>query len=378
MPPINILYVTVKGLRFNKSQQLGLYVRRFSTGEFGCHVATYKDLDEARNLAALGVGVHRIAGLREWRRWSAFVRRPATIRDLCRIVRERRIDIVHSFQTSSAPYALAVTRRTGIPHVVQFRNTYDDRGHYLRYGLHRARVLLALSDTMMERFVSLAGVKARRDQRRVVIPNGIDVEEYRGRGLTRNVRQDLGLAPDQPVIGIVGTLSPRKDPLLAIEVARRVARLRPEARFLFVGGFSDDQFRRQVEGRIEELGLAGACILAGRQEEAAPWFRAIDLLLHPAWREGHAKVFNEAMVFGRPIVTSRIPGSVDVVEDGVNGLLCGPGEVAAFAAAVESLLAAPALRMEMGEAGRRRVETRFSSERSLDMLAELYAQVAGG
>jgi glycosyltransferase involved in cell wall biosynthesis len=321
--------------------------------------------------------VHHVAGLREWKRWSAILRRPVTVRELCRVVREHRIDIVHSFQTSSAPYALAVSRRTGIPHIVQFRNTYDDRSHYLRYRLHKARVLLALSDSMMARFVDLAGTAARRDQRRVVIPNGIDVEEYRRRGLAGNVRQVLGLAPDQPLIGIVGTLSPRKDSLAALEVARLVAPSRPDARFLFVGGFSDEEYRRQVAERIEALGLAGSCILAGHQEEAAPWFRAIDLLLHTAWREGHAKVFNEAMVFARPIVASRITGSVDVVEDGVNGILCEPGDVAGFAAAVESLLSCPARRMELGEAGRRRVETRFSAERSLNLLADLYENVAG-
>jgi glycosyltransferase involved in cell wall biosynthesis len=378
VPPIRILYLTVKGLRFNTSQQLGLYVRRFCAGAFRCHVATYKDLNEAAQLTSLGVGVHRVAGLREWKRWSAILRRPATVRELCRVVREHRIDIIHSFQTSSAPYALAVSRRTGIPHIIQFRNTYDDRSHYLRYRLHKARVLLALSDSMMARFVALAGAAARRDQRRVVIPNGIDVEEYRRRGQARNIRQDLGLAPDQPVIGIVGTLGPRKDSLMALEVARLVARHRPEARFLFVGGFGDEEYRRQVIAKIDELGLGEVCILAGHQEEAAPWFRSIDLLLHTAWREGHAKVFNEAMVFARPIVASRITGTVDVIEDGVNGILCEPGDAAAFATALDSLLASPARRMEMGDAGRRRVETRFSSERSLNMLADLYTQVAGG
>ncbi|HZI94780.1 MAG TPA: glycosyltransferase family 4 protein, partial [Patescibacteria group bacterium] len=344
MPTTNILYLTVKGLRFTSSQQLGLFVRRFSSGRYRCHVATYKPLDASGELAALGVGAHQVPGLREWRRWSAIWRRPATLRALQRIVREHDIHLIHSFQTSSAPYAMTLSRRTGVPHIVQFRNTYNDRAHYMRFGLHRARVLLTLSDTMMERYVDLVGTAARRDQRRVVIPNGIEVDEYRRRGLARDVRAELGFKPEQPVVGIVGALSSRKDSLLSIDVAARLRAAGIEAKFVFIGGFSDEQYGRRVVETIERLGLKGTCILAGHQPDAAPYFRAMDLLLHTAWREGHAKVFNEAMVFARPIVTSRITGTVDVIEDGSNGILCEPGDAGAFAEAVASLIGSPARR----------------------------------
>ena len=378
MSQINILYLTVKGLRLNTSQQLGIYVRRFSSGGFGCHVATYKTLDTAPELARLGVGMHRVAGLRDWRKFSTIVRRPATMWALRGIVREHDIHLIHSFQTSSAPHALGLSRLTGIPHIIQFRNTYNGAGHYLRYKLHKARILLALSESMMEQYARLVGAKARPDQRRVVIPNGIDVDAYRLRGHAGNVRADLGLSPDQPIIGIVGRLSPRKDSVLALEVARRIAGTRPDARFVFVGGFSDEEYRAQVLARMREAGLENTCILVGHQEDPAPWFRAFDILMHTAWREGHAKVFNEAMVFGKPIVASRIAGSIDVIEDGVTGYLCEAGNAGAFTEALLSLLGSPSRRMEFGEAGRRRVETRFSSNRSLAMLAELYQQSLGG
>jgi len=340
-------------------------------------VATYKRLDEADALSSLGVATHRVRGLRGWTRWDAILRRPATLAALTRIVRAGGVDIIHSFQTSSAPYAMALSRRTGVPHIVQVRNTYDEAGHYLRFGLHRAAVLLMLSDSMMERYVRLAGDRARPDQRRVVIPNGIDIAAYRRRGATRDVRAELGIDGARPVIGIVGLLSSRKDSLLGLEVARRVVDARPDALFVFVGAYADEAYRRSVETRVRDLGLAGNCMMVGHQADAAPWFRAMDLLLHTAWREGHAKVFNEAMVFGRPIVASRITGSVDVIEDGVNGLLRPPGDAAAFADGVLSLLQTPRRLEEMGEAGRMRVEARFSSERSLDLLAGLYEDVAG-
>ena len=377
MSQINVLYLTVKGLRLNTSQQLGIYVRRFSDGGYECHVATHKQLDAAPELERLGVVTHRVKGLRDWRRFSAAIRRPSTLWTLSRIVREHDIHLIHSFQTSSAPHALALSRITGVPHIVQFRNSYDSAGHYLRYRLHRAEVLLALSESMMEQYTRLVGASARPDQRRVVIPNGIDVDAWRQRGHALSIRSRLGLPPDQLVVGIVGRLSSRKNSLLALEVAHRVVGRYPDVRFLFVGDFSNDEYRARVLARIRERGLEKVCILAGHQEDAAPWFRAFDILLHTAWREGHPKVFNEAMVFGKPIVASRIAGNIDVVDDGATGYLCEPGETGAFTQALLNLISSPARRVEFGEAGRRRVETRFSSIRSLDTLDGLYRQVVG-
>ena len=375
---LNILYVTVKGLRLTSSQQLGLYVRRFSTGGFRCDVATYKTLDEAGELQQMGVGMHRLPGLRGWRRPAAFLRRPATLRALAGIVRERDIRLVHSFQTSSAPYAMALSRRAGVPHIVQVRNTYDSAAHYLRFGLHEARVLLMLSDSMLQHYRDLVDGRARPDQRQEVIPNGIDIAAYEQRALGRDVRRELGIAPDAPVVGLVGALSERKDTLLAVEVAALVRAARPDVRFLFAGDWSDAAWRARVMERVTALGLSQVCLFAGFQAEMAPWYRGMDLLLHTAWREGHPKVFNEAMVFSLPIVSSRIPGSRDVVADGETGLLCDTGNAPEFARAVGRLLDSDGLRRQMGAAGRLRVARHYSAEASLDRLAELYRDVAAG
>ncbi len=373
---LNILYLTVKGLRLTSSQQLGLYVRRFSNEAFRCDVATYKPLDDADELRRLGVGLHRVRGLREWRRPDAILMRPLTLRALSRIVRERSIHVVHTFQTSSAPYGLALSARTGVPHIAQVRNTYDAAAHYVRFGLHKAEILLMLSDSMMQHYRTLVNGHARADQRQVVIPNGIDIEAYEKRASERNIRAELGIGKGVPVVGLVGALSERKDTLLAVEVAARVRARQPAVRFIFVGGWSDESWRARVMARVGELDLAGVCHFAGYQEEAAPWYRAMDLLLHTALREGHPKVFNEAMVFSLPVVSSRITGSRDVVDEGVTGLLCEPGDAEEFSGAVCSLLESEPLRRRMGAAGRLRVSQHYSARSSLDRLAELYRDVA--
>jgi glycosyltransferase involved in cell wall biosynthesis len=83
------------------------------------------------------------------------------------------------------------------------------------------------------------------------------------------------------------------------------------------------------------------------------------------------------MACGLPVAATRVPGHVDVVEHGATGLLAAPGDPQALGLAMADLLADPARRSAMGEAGRRRVEERFAASRMAAETADLYRAVAG-
>jgi L-malate glycosyltransferase len=83
----------------------------------------------------------------------------------------------------------------------------------------------------------------------------------------------------------------------------------------------------------------------------------------------------EAMCFGCPSVATRVGGIPEVVEDGVSGVLVAPGDAAALARAVETLIADPARRIALGEAARRRAHERFSAEIIVPRYEALYRRV---
>jgi type III pantothenate kinase len=94
--------------------------------------------------------------------------------------------------------------------------------------------------------------------------------------------------------------------------------------------------------------------------ELGPYYERAAVVACPSRREGYGVVAREAMAHGRPVVASAVGGLLDAVEDDVTGLLVPPRDAAALRAALERLLADPALRARLGDAARTRARDRFS------------------
>ena len=111
--------------------------------------------------------------------------------------------------------------------------------------------------------------------------------------------------------------------------------------------------------------------------EASRLLSALDLYASASRKEGLPLAILEAMACGLPIVATRVPGHVDVVEQGATGLLVMPDDHRELGQAMLDLLADPRRRAEMGAAGQRRVEERFSASRMAAETADLYRATAG-
>jgi glycosyltransferase involved in cell wall biosynthesis len=97
----------------------------------------------------------------------------------------------------------------------------------------------------------------------------------------------------------------------------------------------------------------------------------------PTWREGFSNVALECGAMELPIVGAAVPGVVDAIHDGVNGLLVPARDAAALAAALQRYLADPKLRARHGAAGRRLVTTEFRPEPIWEAIAETYEELLG-
>jgi glycosyltransferase involved in cell wall biosynthesis len=106
--------------------------------------------------------------------------------------------------------------------------------------------------------------------------------------------------------------------------------------------------------------------------ELGPWYERAAVVVVPSRREGYGMVAREAMAHGRPVVATAVGGLVDAVEDGVTGVLVPPGDVAGLRAALERLLADPALRSELGRAARARAIARSSPEAYAEAVRAAY------
>lgn len=271
----------------------------------------------------------------------------------------RDFDVLHANFSHDHALALVATAGQEGPRVVRTvhsSRSLEDRG--LQGVVHRRTDgVIAVSEAharlLRERFrVSPDRVLAVRGavDPRAFSPDGPDL------------RDELGIDADAPVLGIVSRIKPNRRHAELLDAFRVVAGRLPAARLVVVGrGEGLDDLRAQVA----RLGLAGSAIFAGyrRGAELAAAYRTLDAKVMLAeGNDGTCRALLEAMACGRPGIAYRFGAPAEAILDGATGRLVEEGDVAALAAAVEQVLAHRERARAMGAEARARMQALYTEE----------------
>ncbi len=199
--------------------------------------------------------------------------------------------------------------------------------------------------------------------------NGVDMARFSPGPST--VRRKCGFSARDLVIGFVGRLTRDKglpELVQAFEVIRCVE---PMAKLMLVGWFdaAEDHVDRHLRTAIEHHPQIR---VTGFVPDPADYYRAMDLMVLPTWREGFPNSVLEAAASGVPVITTHSTGSRDSVVPEVTGLLIPPGYPEAIIEAVLTLLRDPERRKRMGGAARAWVMRHYADERVLELTVEFY------
>jgi glycosyltransferase involved in cell wall biosynthesis len=300
---------------------------------------------------------------------------PRAVARLARALRGLAPDIVQSHGARSNFYARLAARLAGVRVAVStVHNTLADYPvSAARLGVYRAMDRLTLPLTT--RVLCVAAALARDyPGRSVVVRNGIDLDDFdpvAAGPAARALRQTL--APDGgPLVGFVGRLTPQKDPLAFVALIAGVRRARPDVHGVIVG---DGPLRAEVERAVGAHGLGASCRVLGARDDVAAVLAALDAFVLTSVSEGFPFVILEAMALERPVIATAVNGVPEIVEAGVTGVLVERGAGAALARAVLDTLADAERARAMGEAGRRRVQARFTASRMVTETEALYRDV---
>ena len=200
-----------------------------------------------------------------------------------------------------------------------------------------------------------------------VVHVGIPVEQFTPCG------NGNGRAPAVPTILYVGRLVPEKGQAVLLEA---VARLREEGREVRVKLAGEGELRPHLEGCCRELGIADCVTFLGpvSQERIRDLYGEAAIFCLPSFAEGVPVVLMEAMAMGLPVVTTRIAGIPELVEDGAGGVVVAPGRADELARRIAALLDDPGKRHELGAAGREKVLAEFDAEGSAAQLHDLFTE----
>jgi phosphatidyl-myo-inositol dimannoside synthase len=154
---------------------------------------------------------------------------------------------------------------------------------------------------------------------------------------------------------------------------RNVVKALPDAHYVVIGGGDD---RPRLERLAVETGVAQHVIFLGYKTDAEvrKYYESCDIYVMPSSQEGFGLAFLEAMAFAKPVIGGCHGGTCDIVLEGVTGFLVKRGDLKSLEQTLLKLLANDKLRIEMGNAGRQRVEEFYTFERFRDRLGALLSQ----
>jgi len=301
---------------------------------------------------------------------------------LVRILREQRIDLVHTHRYKDTVLGLMAARIAGVPHAVRTMHGLPEpmkRWAHLKFGLYEALEKVALrfwADQVIAVSKDMAGILRRSGypaDRITHIHNGIDVGAVRPLRSRQEVRRELGVEPETYLIGAVGRLSPVKGHANFLRAARLVLHKQPRAKILIIG---DGPLNAELRAMATELRIDGACIFAGHRTDVHDLLPAMDVFVLPSLSEGIPMALLEAMALGTPVVATAVGGIPEVVSHRVNGLLVHSGDERALSDACVALTVDRDLAGRLVANGRRTVEQAFSCTQNGQALTRVYTEVA--
>ena len=172
---------------------------------------------------------------------------------------------------------------------------------------HQADYLMACSNEAGKR---LYGEKACRKSNYIFLPNAIDTDKYRfSKETAESYRKTLGLQ-GKFVIGHVGRFHEAKNHMFILEIFAKVLERRSDAVLLLVG---DGELRKEIEHKIQELGIENKVVLTGSREDVPQLLQAMDIFVFPSRWEGLPMTVVEAQAVGLPcLISDKITTDVDL------------------------------------------------------------------
>jgi glycosyltransferase involved in cell wall biosynthesis len=342
---------------------------RLDPARFESVVCTYADAEpspgaalpqgpatlQAASIPLFALGRRSRGDVSAWRRFAA-------------LVREQRVDVLHSHKFGPNTYAAFFGRLLRIPVVVCHEHTWSYAGDRRRQWLDReligrsADAFVAVSQRDADRMVSVERV---RSDVIVTIPNGVPL---RPPGDGTQFRRELGIDPDAPVVGALGHLRPQKAYGVLVRAAAVLRDRHPGLRVVIVGQHDDPS----VPALVSELGLEETVLMPGLRTDVADVLASFDIAVNSSDFEGMPLSVLELMNAGCPIVATRVGGVPEMLEDGRAGTLVEPGDPAALAEAIDGLLGDPPRAAALAARARERCRENFDIDTMVPRFERLY------
>jgi len=301
---------------------------------------------------------------------------------LAKVIRSRRIGLVHARSRAPAWSARSAAQRCGVPFMTTFHGTYNFNNPAKKaYNaiMAKGERVIAISEFIGRHIVENYDTPEGRVR---VIPRGIDIDTFNPDAVSPErmiqLSQSWRLPDDAPVIMLPGRLTRWKGQSVLIEAARRLGRA--DVRVLLVG---DDQgrtgYRDELEAQIARIGTEGIIHLTGPCRDMAAAYMLANVVVCPSTDpEAFGRVAAEGHAMGRPVIASDHGGARETVISGETGWLVPPGDADALAQALRTALAMTSEdRDTVAQRAIAHVRKNFTKQKMCAATLDVYAELLG-
>lgn len=294
------------------------------------------------------------------------------------VIREHQIDLVHvNTGLRHGKPAIIASRLVRTPCVCHVR-MLDELIYFDKLFTRFADTFIFISGAVRDNYVHQVGYSIPG----TVVHNAINLDDFSTDVDVSAVRNEFGWNRQESVVGVVGRLDWWKGHDDFLEAMAEVIQWMPDVKGLIVGAPENSplnlEYHQKLQVVTKSLGLEDKVIFTGFRKDIPRLMAAMDVVvLSSSSPEPFGRVVIEGMAAGKPVVATAAGGVLDIVENGVNGLLVPPKDSKAMAAAILRLLSDPQKARQMGQAARRRVKEEFTVQSHVAAIQQVYNLMLG-
>ena len=324
-----------------------------------------------------------------------------------RLLKREQPDIIHTHTAKAGTVGRIagflyrwLTWKTliGKPRRVKLVHTFHGHVFHSYYGNFKTRIFLII-EKMLARFATDKIVVISRQQFQEIhekfgvgkkeqfriIPLGIDLEPFADWRAKRNLlREEIGAASDEIIVGLVGRLTEVKNHSLFLQIAKIYQETSdvPKIKFVIVG---DGQLREKLEAEAKTLGVEDSVTFLGNRNDADIFYAGLDIVALASLNEGTPLSLIEAMANEKAVVSTAVGGVTDLLgktleqREGFQicerGVSSASGDTKSFYNGLLYLVNSAKMRETLGKSGKIFIETQYGKTRLINDVKNLYRQL---
>ena len=291
-----------------------------------------------------------------------------------KFLKDQRIELVHAHGTRANSNVFWAANRLNLPiiYTVHGWSFHQDQNFFVR-TLREAGERFLIKHSKLTICVSKSNLKDGQERvgltRSTIVNYGIDLDKFDPNKKYNNLKEELGIAEDETLVGYMARITIQKDPHTLIHAIAEVLKITNKIKFLIIG---DGDLKESTVALAKTLGIKNNVIFQNFRQDTPNVLAGIDIYCLPSLWEGLPIGLLEAMAMRKAIVATPVDGTKEAIQDKLSGILIPHQSPIELAEAIIYLHENKNQLHDLGNNARKTIEERFEVKRMVHEIEKIY------